>query len=120
LTAKMEEPMEVFVFGVPLERYRFHRGVSIRYNVGAGWEKSKHMVEIWNEKTEMWQCHAVNEMVDRCPVCGTPMRCYYIPGTWWLACCSKGCYREFDAKRKELGDLFKALEWFAERREQGG
>jgi len=53
----------------------------------------------------------------KCPVCGTLIKCYYIPGTWWLACCSKKCYEEFDAKRKELGGVLKALGWFA-RREQ--
>jgi len=104
------ELVEVCVFGTM--KFNLHRGVSINYNVGSGFTRSQHMVEVWNEKLNAWQCYPCNEAILNCPVCGKPMRCFYIPGTTWLACCSKECYEKFDAKVRELGDVWKAIEHF--------
>jgi len=116
----LSEVMEVFVFGVPEDKYVFHRGVRIRYNVGSGERISQHMVEIFNEKAGRWQKYAVNEAFVECPVCGKRLKAYYIPGTTWLACCSEECYGKLDEKAKELGDFWKALEYFQERKTKAG
>jgi len=104
----LSEVKEVFVFGVPEEKYVFHRGVKVR----CGERTSQHMVEIFNEKTGNWQKYAVNETLTNCPVCGKQLKAYYIPGTTWFACCSQECYEKFDEKAKELGDFWKALSYF--------
>jgi len=106
----LSEPVEVYVFGT--KDFKLHRGVSIDFDVGAGPMRSQHMVEIFNEKIGAWQYCPCNETIVRCPVCGKPMKCFYIPGTTWLACCSKECYEKFDEKVHELGDVWKAIEHF--------
>ena len=93
-------------------RFKKNTNCKINYNVGSGFTRSQHMVEVWNEKLNAWQCYPCNEAILNCPVCGKPMRCFYIPGTTWLACCSKECYEKFDAKVRELGDVWKAIEHF--------
>jgi hypothetical protein len=104
------EPVEIFVFGT--EKFNLHRNVSINYNIGSGVTHSQHMVEVWNEKVGAWQCYPCNEAMLNCPVCGKRMRCFYIPGTTWLACCSKECSEKFDAKVRELGDFWEAVRHF--------
>jgi hypothetical protein len=108
----LSELVEVNVFGVPQDKFKLHRDVRINYNIGGGLRLSQHMVEIFNEKLGTWQCCPCNEAVVNCPVCGKPMRCFYIPGTTWLACCSRECYQKFDEKVRELGGVWKAIEYF--------
>jgi hypothetical protein len=113
----MGEPVEVYAFGFPEEliiigKFKLHKNISIHYNVGTGEKLSQHMVEIFNEKLGYWQCYPCNEALLDCPVCGRPMRVYYVPGSTWLALCSKECTEKFDAKVQELGDIHRALEHF--------
>ena len=101
---------EVFVFGTG--KYEFHEEKGVLYSIGFGWKRSQHSAKIFNEKTGEWQIYPVNEALIYCPVCGKLFKAYYIPGTTWFACCSKECYEKFDEKVKELGDFWKALEYF--------
>jgi hypothetical protein len=111
-----EDIVEVFVFGVPREKFRLHRGVGVRYNIGSGFRRSQHMVEIFSEKLGVWLPHPCNVAFLDCPVCGKLMKCYYIPGTTWMALCGEECRRELDEKVRELGDLWKALHYLRSER----
>jgi len=77
---------------------------------------SDHMVKIFNEKTNTWELYPCNETITECPVCGTLLKAYYIPGTSWMACCSKDCTKKLDEKIRELGSLNKAVEYFIKKR----
>ena len=116
----MGEPVEVYVFGT--EKFRLHKGVSVYYatSIRGELKLSHHMVEIFNEKTGRWQYYPCCEAVLPCPVCGKPMRVYYVPGTTWLALCSKECSEKFDEKMRELGgDILEVLEFFERGRGTG-
>ncbi|RLI25547.1 hypothetical protein DRO58_06265 [Candidatus Bathyarchaeota archaeon] len=118
----MSEPVEVHVFGTG--KYVLKRDVGMAYSLvapqrpGTG-RISRHSVQVYNEKTGSWEWYPCEEAIAPCPVCGRPMKCLYIPGTTWLACCSEECYRMFDEKVRELGGVRKALRWFLEEREAG-
>jgi hypothetical protein len=75
---------------------------SPKYNVLEHTFKSKNEgeVEVWNEKVERWETLKLGWYYDICPQCGTLMRVFYIPGTTWIAACSKKCYEEIDALMK--------------------
>ena len=107
---------EAYVFGT--EKFRLIRGLKIPYRTiyppppNCPYQLSEHAVELFNEKTGRWQIYPCNVTIVECPVCGQPLKAYYIPGTTWIAFCSKECAEKFDKKVKELGSITKAIAFF--------
>jgi len=110
---------EVYVFGVPKDKFVLHRNVKIRYQTvypppkHQPYKISDHMVEIYNEETGKWEQYPCNETVMECPVCGKLMKVYYIPGTTWFATCSEECNKKLREKARELGGIMEALKYFS-------
>jgi len=110
---------EVYCFGT--DKFKLVKGVGMAYSMVAPAIKpelikhSKHTVKIYNEKTRSWEPYPCNELVTRCPVCGSLMKVYFIPGTTWLALCSKECSDKFNGKLKEIKDVNETLKYFIEK-----
>ena len=112
------EPVEVHVFGT--RRYELHKNQGIPYYPACPpkpglFRVSKHAVKLFNKKTGRWEWYPCEETLLCCPVCGKPIRCFYIPGTTWVACCSKECSDRLLDKARQLGSLTKAMEYFREK-----
>jgi hypothetical protein len=90
-----EEVVEVMCFGVPRDKVKFVKGVTI-----------------FNEKLGIWETYELVDYYDDCPVCGRRMHVYAVKGTTWLACCSSECTEKLLSKQKELGTLSAALKYF--------
>ena len=71
------EAVEVPVFGT--DKYEFVKGATMGY------------VKIFNDKLHHWQNEPCHDYYDICPVCGKLMHVYVIPGTTYIAACSKEC-----------------------------
>jgi len=82
-----KEPTKVYCFGT--NQFRIIKGKESAY------------VKIYNPKLKYWMDYPLHDYIDECPTCGKPIHIFYIPGTTYLACCSKECYEEYD-KREEL------------------
>jgi len=80
---KGEEPVEVNCFGT--EKYEI-------INV----EKVTIVkIKLWHEKSKRWEFYEAREYIDVCPACGRLMKVRYIPGTTYIATCSKQCTKEY-------------------------
>jgi len=97
---KNEKPIEIFCFGT--DKFELIRGIGMPYNYGYRTRRSKHTVKVFNEKLGTWQRYPCNDYLDVCPVCGRLMCVYYIPGTTYLACCSKECYEKYARMEKSM------------------
>ena len=97
----MEEPVEVRCLGVQDDKVR---------NI-----EKRTTAEIFNDRRGVWERRILADYYDDCPVCGRLMRVLAIERTRWLTCCSKKCWKEFDKKAEELGELSEALEHFRKR-----
>lgn len=82
-----EKPKEVNCFGT--EKFKI-----------AG---KRVIIEVFNDKLNIWQRHIGIEYTDICAICGTFMLVRAIEGTTWVALCSEGCYQKFSELKKEVG-----------------
>ena len=67
----------VHLFGT--DKFRFVEGWTMAY------------IQIFNEKLNVWQNEACTDYYDICSVCGKLMHIYVVPGTSYIAACSKEC-----------------------------
>ena len=113
---------EAYVFGT--EKFELIRDQRVPYHTiypppkDQPYKLSHHAVKVFNEKTGRWEIHPCNEAITECPVCGSPIKAYYIPGTTWIACCSEECERKFIEKAKELKSINKAIDYFTNQRKE--
>jgi len=108
---------EVYIFGVPEERFKLLKGIPRRYPAPAPWgwktKMAPHTVKILHDGA--WISFPCQEAVLECLVCGEKKRFFYIPGSTWLEVCPE-CMEEFNAKAGELG-FWEAVRYFRHRRE---
>jgi len=69
--------VDVHIFGT--DKFRLHKGETMGY------------VRIFNEKLQVWQNESCHDYFGICPICGKLMHVYVIPGTTYVATCSKEC-----------------------------
>ncbi len=95
------EMVEIKCFGVPDESIR---------------NLTKDTVEIRHQETGVWSEYKILHDFEDCPVCGKSMHVLAIRGSTWIACCSQKCYDELDEKKRQLGGLSEAFEYFRKQR----
>ena len=79
--------IDVHVFGT--DKFQLQRGSTMGY------------VRIFNEKLNIWQNEPCHDYYDICSVCGKLMHVYVVPGTTYIAACSKECYNFIGKLMKE-------------------
>lgn len=82
---KMDEAIQVTVFGTDKFELLTERKII--------------PAKIFNDKIDRWERHDCRFYYAICSICGKLMKVIYIPGTTWLAACSRECYEEMDRIR---------------------
>lgn len=71
-------------------------------------ERTIIRTKIFNDKINQWQHHDCRFYYSICSICGKLMKVVFIPGTSWLAACSRKCYEEMDKIRSSPTKVMEA------------